>query len=298
ILLCLSIIFIFLIYPLGTSYNLNVYYCLSLIITYIVLNLFLFTSYSIWLDIVSPVFSSSVTIVLVVAVSLLVEKGKRSLVEETFSRYVSPQVYNKLISEYKSVDLTAYRQRITVLFSDIRGFTPFAEDLTPEEVSRYLNEYFTEMVDIILKHDGTIDKFMGDAIMAFFGAPVYSKDHAFQGVKAAIEMMEMLDTLNEKWSRQGRRMINIGIGLNTGSALIGNFGSPRLMDYTVIGDTVNLASRLESLNKEENTNILISAFTYQEVKEMVKVRIIGPKRVKGKSESVIVYEVLSLNDGQ
>lgn len=296
IFLCIMVILIFIVYPLGKSSYLNVFYCLMLILLYFFLNILMFVKYFIWMDLVSPIFSAGIVTVLMIAVSLFYEKEKRSLVENTFSKYVSPQVYKKLLDDYKNVDLKTYREEITVLFSDIRGFTPFTEDLTPEEVSKYLNEYFTEMVEVILQHNGTIDKFMGDAIMAFFGAPVPFEDHALQAAKAALAMMESLQKLNEKWSNQGRRLINIGIGLNSGSALVGNFGSPRLMDYTVIGDTVNLGSRLESLNKETDTNILISAYTYQYIKDQANVRIIGPKTVKGKSEAVVVYELLGLKN--
>lgn len=286
------VVFIFCFSPVRKSYQTAVTYSLMLLVLYIGINLYLFVAYSLWVSIVNPVLCAILTMICLVSITLIIERNKRSLVENTFSKYVSPQIYQQLLSSYEEVSLDTYRDNITVLFSDIRGFTPFTEDLTPEEVSIYLNEYFTEMVDVILKHNGTIDKFMGDAIMAFFGAPVYYETHAIQAAKAAIEMMEVLNRLNAKWSKEGKRLLDIGIGLNSGTALIGNFGSPKLMDFTVIGDTVNLASRLESLNKEVGSNILISAYTYQHIKENVEVRIIGPKTVKGKSESVIVYELL------
>ena len=283
-------------FPVKKSYYYAILLSIAIIVIFIFLNLGLFSYMAIWVSLVNPVFCTTITIISVVSLSLLIEKDKRSFIENTFSKYVSPQIYKQLASKYEEVSLSAYRAEISVLFSDIRGFTPFTEDLTPEEVSRYLNEYFTKMVEVILKHDGTIDKFMGDAIMAFFGAPIHTGDHARRAASAAIEMMETLEALNNKWSQQGRRLINIGIGINTGSALIGNFGSPQLMDYTVIGDTVNLASRLESLNKAENTNILISAFTYQKLKDEIEVQIIGPRTVKGKSESIVVYELLGFKE--
>jgi adenylate cyclase len=135
---------------------------------------------------------------------------------------------------------------------------------------------------------------MGDAIMAFFGAPVTEETHALQAAKAALEMKQTLEVLNAEWSKEGKSQLNMGIGLNTGMALVGNFGADNLMDFTVIGDTVNLASRLESLNKEENTNILISAHAFEHIKDYAIVNEIGPRKVKGKSESVIVYELLNI----
>lgn len=290
--LVLLIILFYFVSPVSKSYQTSVTYSLLVLVLYIGLNLYLFVTFSIWIDLVNPLLCSIITIISLVSVTLIIEKDKRTLIERTFSKYVSPQIYQQLVSSCKDVSLDTYRDNITVLFSDIRGFTPFTEDLTPEEVSVYLNEYFTEMVEVILKHNGTIDKFMGDAIMAFFGAPVYSENHASQAAHAALEMMAVLERLNSRWSAQGKRLLEIGVGINSGTALIGNFGSPRLMDFTVIGDTVNLAARLESLNKETGTNILISAFTYQQIKNQARVNIIGPKTVKGKSESVVVYELL------
>ncbi|MGD9580722.1 MAG: adenylate/guanylate cyclase domain-containing protein [Vampirovibrionia bacterium] len=288
------IVVIFLYFNVKKSYQTSITYSLVLLILYAGLNLYFFVTYSVWIDLINPILCSIFAMICMISVILIVEKEKRTLVEKTFSKYVSPQIYKQLLSSSEEVTLKTYRDNITVLFTDIRGFTPFTENLSPEEVSTYLNEYFTEMVEVILKHDGTVDKFMGDAIMAFFGAPLYYEDHALKAVTAALEMMETLGRLNTKWNSTGKRTLDIGIGINTGTVLIGNFGSPKLMDYTVIGDTVNLASRLESLNKESATNILISAYTYQLIKNDVEVKILGPKTVKGKSESVVVYELLGL----
>ncbi|MEW5821102.1 MAG: adenylate/guanylate cyclase domain-containing protein, partial [Cyanobacteriota bacterium] len=273
----------------------NLYSSLILImLAYLVFNLCLFVKLSYWADLIFPEIVYIIVISAIIIVTSLIDKDKRSQVENTFSKYVSPQVYKALLENYSKVSLTAERMTVTVLFSDIRGFTTFSEELYPEQVARYLNEYFNEMVKVILKYNGTVDKFMGDAIMAFFGAPLPDENHCLNAIKAAIEMNESLDKLNDKWYKIGKKTLNIGIGINTGQALVGNFGSDQLMDFTVIGDTVNLASRLESLNKQENTNILISAFTYKHIKDKVNVNIIGPRTVKGKTESVVVYEVLNI----
>lgn len=269
-------------------------YLIAIIVLYIALNYYLFRIFYLWVDMILPVLAYLVTFTSLIAVTSLIERDKRSHIEGVFSKYVSPQIYQSLISNYKKVSLEAERKQLTILFCDIRGFTPFTEELYAEQVAVYLNQYFNEMVKVILKNNGTIDKFMGDAVMAFFGAPVDDEEHAMNAIKAALEMQKALNTLNEKWVKTGKKQLDIGIGINTGSVLVGNFGSENLMDYTVIGDPVNLASRLESLNKQEATNILISAFTYQLVKDRVKVNIIGPRQVKGKSESVVVYEVVGL----
>jgi adenylate cyclase len=290
---------ILIIYKYLSVYNpllVYVFYTFIVVIFYVVINIIIFAKFSLWLNLVNPVFYATITSIFFISLRMLYEKDKRSTVENTFSKYVSPQVYNSLLSDYKNVDLKAYRADISVLFSDIRGFTSMSEDLSPEEVSRYLNECFEEMVEVIFQHNGTIDKFMGDAIMAFFGAPIADEDHAMNAVKAGLQMVEALHRLNDRWLVQGRRTLNIGIGINSGTALVGNFGSPKLMDYTVIGDTVNLASRLESLNKQEDSNLLISAFTYQQIKDRVNVRIVGPRKVKGKADDIIVYEVLGLKE--
>ena len=287
-----------LVYKLLKSKSSSLYamiiYLIAIIILYIVLNGYVFTKMYVWIDMVLPVVVYLVSFTALITVTSIIERDKRSHVESIFSKYVSPQIYQSLISNYKNVSLEAERKELTILFSDIRGFTPFTEELYAEQVAVYLNEYFNEMVKVILKNDGTIDKFMGDAVMAFFGAPLADKDHAFKAVKTALEMKESLNLLNKKWSKRDKKTLDIGIGINSGSVLVGNFGSTELMDYTVIGDPVNLAARLESLNKQENTNILISAFTYQLVKDKVKVNIIGPRSVKGKSETVVVYEVIGL----
>jgi adenylate cyclase len=267
---------------------------IALIFGYIFINTFIFVIFSYWLALFYPLLLYILVFSSLVALNAIIDRDKRSQVEGTFAKYVSPQVYKTLLEDYKTVDLSSKRYEVTVLFSDIRGFTPFTENLSPEEVSAYLNKYFNAMVKVILKHNGTIDKFMGDAIMAFFGAPVTEETHALQAAKAALEMKQTLEVLNAEWSKEGKSQLNMGIGLNTGMALVGNFGADNLMDFTVIGDTVNLASRLESLNKEENTNILISAHTFEHIKDYAIVNEIGPRKVKGKSESVIVYELLNI----
>ncbi len=180
---------------------------------------------------------------------------------------------------------------MTVLFSDIRGFTTVSERGEPEEIVRMLNEYFTRMVDIVFAHKGTLDKFVGDMVMALFGAPVDDPDHARHAVEAARAMIRELNRLNEKWAAEGRPRLDIGIGISTGPMIAGNIGSEAIMSYTVIGDAVNLGARLESLNKEYGTRIIISDATRDALPDRDAHRPLGEVVVKGKTKPVAIYEV-------
>jgi adenylate cyclase len=176
------------------------------------------------------------------------------------------------------------------LFSDIRGFTTLSETAPPEKIVEMLNVHFTHMADIILKHNGTIDKYIGDAIMAFWGAPVPTKDHAEKAVLAAMEMAGALKDVNRELKERGLDMeVKIGIGLNTGVATIGNIGSEKKKNYTVVGDTVNLASRLESITKEYNSLIVLSEYTYERIKDRIDCSVLGNVKVKGREQPVTIY---------
>jgi len=225
--------------------------------------------------------------------SIIEERQKRKL-KHIFQRYVSPQVVNLIINSSDKPALGGERKKMTVLFSDIRNFTPMSEKLKPEEVVNVLNEYFTSMAEIIFQYDGTIDKFIGDCIMAFWGAPIYHRDDALRAVKAALGMKKKLQELQKKWEKEGKPPIAVGIGINTGEVVVGNIGSPERMEYTTIGDEVNLASRLQSIAKEGQ--IFISNSTYREVCEEIEAKEITPVKVKGKSEPVILYEVTGIKE--
>lgn len=181
---------------------------------------------------------------------------------------------------------------VTVFFSDIRGFTPMSEALSAEQVVHILNEYFTAMTSIIFKYQGTLDKYMGDAIMAIWGAPIEIPDHAERAVLAAVEMGEKMKELQAKWRMEGKREVNIGIGINSGEVVVGNIGSNERLEYTAIGDNVNLTQRLESV--AEKGQILISAATYERVKHKVNAVMLDPIKVKGKAEKVMAYSVQGL----
>ena len=182
---------------------------------------------------------------------------------------------------------------MTVLFSDIRGFTTMSEKGSPEDVVSQLNELFTRMVGVVFAHRGTVDKFVGDMIMALYGAPLDDEDHAEHAVQTALAMITTLHQLNREWAGQGKPQLDIGIGINTGEMIAGNVGSDTIMSYTVIGDAVNLGARLESLNKDYGTRIIISDATRERLKGRYDIQPLGDVVVKGKSTPVAIFEVKS-----
>lgn len=222
------------------------------------------------------------------------EAAEKRRVSHLFTQYVSKDVLNEVLHNYKEYLKTSAGQKVelTVLFSDIRGFTTISETTPPEKIVEMLNVHFSVMADIILKHNGTIDKYIGDAIMAFWGAPVKTADHAEQAVLAAVEMLEGLKEVNRTLKEQGfEHEVKIGIGINTGTATIGNIGSEQKKNYTVVGDTVNLSSRLESITKEYKTPLLFSEYTYAKIKDKIKCMPIGNVKVKGREQPVDIYTV-------
>ncbi len=217
--------------------------------------------------------------------------GERDRVKSAFARYVSQQVMDSVLkSDNAEAILAGDRRRLTVLFSDIRGFSTLSENLPPEKVVRLLNDYFERMVDCVFRNKGTLDKFIGDGMMVIFGAPEddpYQEEHA---LRTAIEMQRELVLLNKKWEAEGI-VIRAGIGISSGPAVVGNIGSSRRMEYTAIGDTVNLASRLESATKELAVPILISEYTQNAVRGSFQLRPMGSIHVKGRVEPVLTYAV-------
>jgi adenylate cyclase len=236
------------------------------------------------LGLISAQFSS-------VAYKYFVEDRAKRRIHSLFSRYVPPAVVHELMNDPSKARLGGQRREMTVLFSDIRGFTTLSEANRPEDVIAQLNEYFTRMVEILFQHQGTLDKFVGDMIMALFNAPLEDVDHADHAVQMALAMLKELERLNRKWAAEGKLQFDIGIGINTGEMIVGNVGSEKTLSYTVIGDNVNLGSRLESLNKEYNTHIIISDATRRNLKGSYNIKALGAVRVKGKTREVEIYEV-------
>ena len=216
-----------------------------------------------------------------------VEKQK---VKQTFSMYVSPKILKELSQNYKTIQPEVGKEReVTILFSDIRDFTSITESSPVDQVISLLNEYFDAMIEIIQLHDGTVDKMIGDAIMAFWNAPIKLENHAYLATKAAIEMQTRVNELNKKWKLEGRITIAAGIGINTGPCIIGNIGSKRRVNYTLIGDSVNSTARLESLCKTYKEPILISQNTKSQINDQIKCDFIDNASVKGKTEQIPVF---------
>lgn len=244
-----------------------------------------------WLNLVQPVASGGLALFFGTAYQYFVEGREKRKVARLFGRYVSKDVYAHLMSNPELAELGGKRREMTVLFSDIRGFTSVTERGDPEELVAQLNEYFTRMVAIVFKHHGTVDKFVGDMVMALFSAPLDDADHAQHAVEAAIEMVHELGVLNRAWVARGMAQLDIGVGVNSGDMIAGNIGSSAIMSYTVIGDNVNLGSRLESLNKEYKTRIIISDATRTRLKRDFDIRPLGDVIVKGKSKAVQIFEI-------
>jgi adenylate cyclase len=214
---------------------------------------------------------------------------REALVLSNFQRYFSPNIAAVIAQQQDAGQLPSQKRPVVVFFSDIRGFTPMSEMMNPDDIARLLTEYFTEMVDLVFEHGGTLDKFMGDAIMALWGAPIAHEDDADRAMQCAIDQLDALEKMNEKWKEQGRQPVGIGIGINFGEVFAGNIGSNRRLEYTVIGDAVNTASRLCSAAGPNQ--ILISEAFYKSLKKPPNVEALEPIQVKGKSKAVAVYRV-------
>jgi len=255
-------------------------------------NFQLFFLKNILIGVVYP-FVSFLVIFLAVSIGNYFYEGReKSFIRMAFGHYVSPRVVSQLIDNPAKLSLKGEQKYLTVLFSDIRGFTTISEQMNSEQLSYFMNEYLTTMSDCIIDHGGTVDKFIGDAIMAIWGAPLDDGDHAVHALQAAMGMMAQLKETRQDYARRGLPVIDIGIGINTGIMSVGNFGSHARFDYTVMGDHVNLASRLEGANKEYGTHVIISEFTRKELGDRFFCRFIDKVRVKGKNKAVNIYEPL------
>jgi len=222
----------------------------------------------------------------------LTERKQKVMIKGMFSQYLNPHVVNELIAHPEKLKLGGERKELTVFFSDIAGFTTFSEKLPPEELVLVLNEYLSAMTEIVFKHDGTLDKYEGDAVMAFWGAPVELDNNALHACNAALEMQEKLVDIRAKWRSEGKPDVHVRIGLNTGQMVVGNMGGFGKFDYTVIGDSVNLGSRLEGANKEYGTYIMASERTQELVKDFFAFRELDLLVVKGKTMPIKVFELL------
>ncbi|MBN2040420.1 MAG: adenylate/guanylate cyclase domain-containing protein [Spirochaetes bacterium] len=244
----------------------------------------------------TPVIQIGLTFTIIIAYRVITEQKEKRFIRQTFSKLVAKSIVDELLQDPEKLKLGGDKKILTVLFSDIRGFTTLSEKMTPEGLVEHLNEYLEAMTNIVIKYEGTLDKYVGDEIMAFWGAPVPQEEHALLACKAAVEMMDVLHRLNEKWTSlpEPKPALDIGIGLNTGDMVVALMGSSSRMDYTLMGDNVNLGARLEGTNKQYRTNIIISEFTYEQVKDFVTARELDLVRVKGKELPVKIYELIDV----
>ena len=218
----------------------------------------------------------------------------REKLQHAFQHYLNKSVMAEMLANPSKLKLGGEKRELTVLFSDIRGFTTLAERMAPEALVKFINSYLTPMTEIVFDEGGTLDKYIGDAVMAFWGAPMEQADHALRAVRAALRFVDALEALKLRWRAENLPEFDIGVGINSGPMVVGNMGSDIRFDYTVMGDAVNLASRLEGTNKEYGTRLLMSEATYLLVKEHVTARRLGSVRVKGKRKPVFIYELRHL----
>jgi adenylate cyclase len=222
----------------------------------------------------------------------VVEEGEKREIRNAFRRYVNPEIADLLASEPSRLRLGGERRPITVFFSDIKGFTTLSERLPPDTLGDMLSRYLEAMTDVVFTHGGLLDKYIGDAVMAFWGAPVAVDDHAARCCRAALDMQASLARLNDTWEGEGLPRLVVRMGISTAEAVVGNFGSSRRFSYTAVGDGVNLASRLEHINEVYGTRILLAPETRRAIGSEFVCREIDHARVRGRTQSVTVYELM------
>jgi len=265
----------------------------SLFTGYILLSQHLFFVYGLIINLVYPLLVIIIVYISITGYKYLTEASQKKFIRDAFSTYLAPSVVKQLIEFPEKLVLGGEERVITAFFSDVQGFTSISEKLSPRELVELLNEFLTEMTDIILKYEGTVDKFEGDAIIAFFGAPNLLDSQAESACKACIDMQKRLAELREVWKIQKRPELKMRIGLCTGAAVVGNMGSKSRMDYTMMGDTVNTAARLEGVNKVYGTYTLISETTYAgAASEDIRVRELDSIHVVGKKEAIRIYQLI------
>lgn len=277
--------------------NLNLFYAVSgvcfVIAIYIGISALLFR-YGYAINILTPISMVIITMIFAYSYRYIVEDKNKEKIKTAMGKYISEDIMRNVVKNIDELKLGGKKANVTVLFADIRGFTSMSEKLSADEVSVILNEYFTEIEPIVTKYNGVINKFIGDAVMAIFGAPIEDNNHPKNAVRCACEMLAKVDELQKKWLNEGKPKIEIGIGINTGEAFVGNIGSEKRMEYTVIGDMVNLASRIEGNNKIYKTNLLISSSTFDYVRGIVDTIKISNVKIRGKEHTLDLYEVIRL----
>ena len=256
---------------------------------------FFFSQSGLYLPFMAPETMFFLGVIMPTLEQALAQEAEKRRVRNLFSRFISPEMVEQLISTQDISSLNK-RSNITILFSDIRGFTTLSEQLTPDGVVSLLNPYLDVMTKVVHKHGGTVDKYEGDAIVAFFGEPVHYEDHALRAARAALDMRLALVKLTDQWEKAGVLppdfIFDIGIGLNSGDVFVGLLGSEERVNYTIIGDNANLAARLQDLSKGYGWSMIISESTNEAIKDEMETEFIESKLVKGKSEAVKIYKLI------
>ena len=255
----------------------------------VALSVWLFVSYNLWLTTTAPVLSLGLAFISTGTGSYWIERRRATQIRSAFEKYVSSEVVGDIVAHPERLTLGGERRELTLLFSDLAGFTSMSEKLSPEAVADVINLYLNEATKIIMSHGGTVDKFIGDAVMAFWGAPLADPQHALHGTRAAIAMQEMMDRLQPQFKAFGSDELKLRIGLHSGPAVVGNMGSDLRFTYTALGDTVNLAARLEGVNKAYGTRILLTGDTATQFGPAVALRPVDRVRVKGKDIPVDIF---------
>ena len=265
----------------------------GLFLSVLALGKILFESQGVWMNLTYPTLNLVFIYLGVTGYRYMTEEREKKKIRGAFQYYLTASVVEEMLKNPDKLKLGGEKKDLTVLFSDIRGFTSIAENMTPEGLVKLLNEYLTSMTDVVFKHDGLLDKYIRNAVMAVWGAPLDQPDHAKRACLTALDMLDELHRLQKKWNAEGLPVLNIGIGVNAGPMVVGNMGSSRRFNYTVMGDSVNLGSRLEGLNKVYGTNIIVSQMTFEKVEEEFLGRELDLVRVKGKGLPVKIFELLA-----
>jgi adenylate cyclase len=261
---------------------------------YTVANVLLLTQARLWLSLLFPLLTIVATHGAMTLYKFRTESRQKQLIRQAFQHYLHPAMVDEVAQHPETLHLGGEQKTLTVLFSDVRSFSTLSERLTPEALVALLNEYFTAMTDLVLTHNGMLDKYIGDAVMAIYGAPLAAPDHAYQACCTALRMLHTLQTtLRSGWQARALPVLDIRIGINTGPMVVGNMGSTVRFDYTVMGDEVNLGARLEGVNKIYGTRVIVSATTWEQVGDRLVTRELDIIRVQGKSHPTRIFEVMA-----
>jgi adenylate cyclase len=266
----------------------------ALLLVFVVLSVWAYAQFALWLELFRPAVGLVLGFTAAMTFRYMTEERQKRVIKGAFQQYVSRDVVDEMLQDPDKLKLGGERKELTILFADIQGFTSFSEKLAPEELVKFLNRFLTIMSNVIFEHHGTVDKYIGDAIMAIFGAPLPLPDHAARGVRAALGMRRQIDGVRQEYGGFLPETFDMKLGLNTGPMVVGNMGSDIRFDYTVLGDNVNLASRVEALTRQYGVGLLVTEATLAALDgESFLAREIDRVRVKGKAKPVSVYEVLA-----